>query len=226
MNTQIQYIASQVKNIDLQFENINFQFQNNGILNMGTQINNLGIQMINLGILMIINGIQIPDLSMNLLNLKLQMETFNSQIQNLIMQINNQISNMNDPMPNMMMQFQNNPMMFFQGKKMGNIIEENPMMNITNNIKNEYGVNKYNISFKNSPGGQVLLVLDPDITVKEMLKTYLMRIKKPELFDNGDKIRFLLNSKGLKFNDNRKIKELFKTTADWSIYVWLTNNFY
>ena len=54
------------------------------------------------------------------------------------MQINSQISNMNVPMPNMMMQFQNNAMILPREEK---IIEENP--------KNEYGIYKYNISFKN-----------------------------------------------------------------------------
>ena len=102
-----------------------------------------------------------------------------------------------------------------------NFIEENPMMNITDDNKNEYVISKYNIFIVNAQGGQVLLVLDPDITVKEMLKTYLMKIKKPELFGKIDKISFLFNAERLIFEDSRKIKELFKYTPNYNILVFM-----
>ena len=52
-----------------------------------------------------------------------------------------------------------------------------------------------------------------------------MKIKKPEFFDQDDKIRFLLNANRLKFNDNRKIKELFKYIPNYNIHVWLIKDY-
>ena len=49
-----------------------------------------------------------------------------------------------------------------------------------------------------------MIVLDHDISVKEMLKPYLLIIKKPELFGKIDKIIFLFKAESLKSNDKEK----------------------
>ena len=119
------------------------------------------------------------------------------QIQNIQMPI------MNMAIPNRMMEF---PIMNMQmpNMQMMNNMNENPM--------NENKVFKYNVSFKSVyGGGNIVLMLDSNVTVKEMLENYLKRINKPEL---KNKIIFTFNASIINFNDNRKLKEFFKFYSD------------
>ena len=171
----------------------------------------LGLQTLNLGILILNYGMQIPDLWMDLMSIKQQIESINSQFQNIIMQINNQIQNIQ--MQNMNVQIPNIGMM-----ENINDINENSMIN---KIENKVNKIMYNVSFQNSAGVKILLVLDSDITVKEMLDAFFQKINKPEITDKKNEIRFIFNASKIKYNDNRKLKEFFKffSYSPPSIYV-------
>ena len=65
---------------------------------------------------------------------------------------------------------------------------------------------------------KMVMIFDGGITVSEMLKQYLEKIEKPELY-KSDEIWFLCNAMKINWNDNTKIPDRFKDSQNLSITV-------
>ena len=76
--------------------------------------------------------------------------------------------------------------------------------NIQKNI-----IEKKNVLFISNIDEKWNMQFDSQITVSEMLKQFLVKIEKPELFKT-DKIVFVFNATKLNWGDNTKIRDKFK----------------
>ena len=63
---------------------------------------------------------------------------------------------------------------------------------------------------KTDPPHTTSLIVDYGTSVDDMLKMYIEKINKPELFDQKDKIGFVYNLKSFKFGDKTPIETSFK----------------
>ena len=76
-----------------------------------------------------------------------------------------------------------------------------------NNINNQN--RKINLCFATIQGSRIMMKINPDDTVDEVLKKYLLRVNLENLIDKVDgKITFILSAQSLKFGDKRKIKDV------------------
>ena len=137
------------------------------------------------------------------LNLNIQIQNIKTKMLNIEMEINNNINMKMNQINNMQMQM--NQMNNFMLKKNDNIQE---------NI-----IEKKNVLFHSDKDEwKMVMVFDGGITVSEMLKQYLEKIAKPELF-KSDEIWFLYNAVKINRNDNTKIRDKFKDSQNLSITV-------
>ena len=93
----------------------------------------------------------------------------------------------------------------------------NPIkLNTYRNNANNYSINPLNIfkiSFKvESSPFAILLKLDPNTTIDQMLKQYLLKIRRKELYNHNEKIIFISEEKSLKFGDQTTIENFFTNT--------------
>ena len=76
-----------------------------------------------------------------------------------------------------------------------------------NNINNQN--RKINLCFATIQGSRIMMKINPDDTVDEVLKKYLLRVNLDHLINKVDgKITFILSAQSLKFGDQRKIKDV------------------
>ena len=74
-----------------------------------------------------------------------------------------------------------------------------------NNIQNM----KINLCFSTIQGSRIMMKINPNDTVEEVLRKYLLRVNLPELINNCQgKLTFILSAQSLKFGDKRKIKDV------------------
>ena len=80
---------------------------------------------------------------------------------------------------------------------------------IEDKVKKEINMNnkKIYITFKTTTGKQTSLLFDENISISMAIKTFLERIKKPELIHSDD-ICFIHNAKKLDTRDNRCLKDI------------------
>ena len=64
--------------------------------------------------------------------------------------------------------------------------------------------------FSTSSGLKNQIFFDNGITVADMIRKYLEKIKKPELYCRQNDLVFLYNEVNIDYNDQRKLKEFFK----------------
>ena len=76
-----------------------------------------------------------------------------------------------------------------------------------NNINNQN--RKINLCFATIQGSRIMMKINPDDTVDEVLKKYLLRVNLDHLINKVDgKITFIFSAQSLKFGDQRKIKDV------------------
>ena len=207
LRDQIKKIKIQLNNTCVMCDNLLLQMEGTGMEIIGMQISNLGFQILNIGIQMIKTLNQMP---INLLNVKDQIQKIRMELINLEENYNN---NMNNNMNNMGMNMNNNiyNIMNYMGMNMNNMGMNNIMdnMEMNNNFEPNNLKRKFNAFFIDMNDNTNNLILDEDITVDEMLKTYLNRINRPD-YINNEKITFkyTFNNEILKFGDQTKIKDI------------------
>ena len=81
---------------------------------------------------------------------------------------------------------------------------------IEDKVKKEINLNnkKINITFKTTLGARLFFLFDENISISMAIKTFLERIKKPELI-HSDNICFVHNAQKIDTRDNRCLKDIF-----------------
>ena len=90
---------------------------------------------------------------------------------------------------------------WMQGYNMG-------ISEVNSNV-NDSQVNKKNVVFKTTQGVVTNLSIEEDKTMSELMKTYLNRVGKPDLFGKKDGVCFLFNASKIDFNCPTKISQFF-----------------
>ena len=85
----------------------------------------------------------------------------------------------------------------------------NMAMNEVNSSINDSQINKKNVVFKTTQGVKTNISIEEDKTMSELIKTYLNRMGKPELFGKKDVVCFLFNASKIDFNCPMKISQFF-----------------
>ena len=79
--------------------------------------------------------------------------------------------------------------------------------------------NKKNIVFKTTMGIITNVLIDYGKTMTELLKVYLTRVDKMELFNTKNTIAFLFNAKKIEWLDDTKVEIFFRFTPQPTIVV-------
>ena len=93
----------------------------------------------------------------------------------------------------------------------------NEMQN--NNQSNVAPAGKVNVIFKTTQGVVTNLLIDYGKTMGELIKTYLARMGKPELYGKKDGICFLYNATKIEFDSKTTIEDFFHYTPNPNIIV-------
>ena len=184
---QIQGIKTFFDNMKLQVENI--EMQNNNAMNP-MMMNQIGDQLLNLSIQMLNNGIQYFN---NFKYLSININQYIEKLKVISQQINNIL--FSQPMMNQMAQqqmMQQQQMLLQQQMIQPQMMEQ---MQMQLNINKE----KFNISFQDGSGRKTNLVVDEDITIKELIDKYMNRVYGYE----NKNLEFILNANKIYRNSRR-----------------------
>ena len=218
-NLQIQGIKVQLDNMKLQIENI--EMQNSNVMNIpmimnpmnqiGEQLLNLSLQMLNVGIQIFNSGI----------NLSINTNKFFDQLHKISEQINNLINNHNlKEMQKQMMQQQ----MIQQQILHQQLMEQQQMIEKQQMLKNQIKRIKVNAVFKGNLPRDICLVVEPDITVKELCDKFKEKIDRD--FQIYYKDFFLINNAiRIDKKSQKKIKDYFKHDFDANYTIVITVTF-
>ena len=91
--------------------------------------------------------------------------------------------------------------------------------NINNNFQGTQMGNKINVVFKTTMGIITNILIDYGKTMTELLKVYLTRVDKMELFNTKNTIAFLFNAKKIEWLDDTKVEIFFRFTPHPTIVV-------
>ena len=91
--------------------------------------------------------------------------------------------------------------------------------NINNNFQGTQMGNKINVVFKTTMGIITNILIDYGKTMTELLKVYLTRVDKMELFNTKNTIAFLFNAKKIEWLDDTKVEIFFRFTPQPTIVV-------
>ena len=181
-NIQMQNLINmkvQLTNLESQYNSLITQAQNIGIIpNINILINNISLQFINFAIQL---------LNIGLLNNNMMNDNYNikKQIDDVICKLNFISMNIN----------------MNQDINMMNIPRINENSIKTNNQEPTY----YNVTFQHATWNNSLVVCNRNMTVREMIKIYLIKIGKMEFIDHDEEeLSFFYN--GRRINNNKKDK--------------------
>ena len=194
----------------LQIENI--EMQNNNAMNP-LMMNQISDQLLNLSIQMLNNGIQYFNnfkyLSMNINQYYEKLKLISQQINNILtsQQMMSQISQqqmqqqmMQQKMMQQQMLLQQQQQMFLQQQMMqAQMMEPKPKQ-----LNDDY--EKFNVLFEDTKGKKTNLVVDADITIKELIDKFMNRIYGYEKKD----LRFNTNANDINRNSQIKLKEFLR----------------
>ena len=107
---------------------------------------------------------------------------------------------------------------------MGYNLAMSEVNNQNNGNKQQIPDNKINCVFKTTQGVVTNVLIDQGKTMSELIKTYLNRMGKPELFGKKDGVCFLFNATKIDFNCNTKVEDFFKFNAHPTLIVNDVNN--
>ena len=199
INLQIQGIKSTIDNMKLQIENIEIQ-NNNPMFQM--MMNPVGDQLLNLSIQMLNSGFQLFNYA---INLTMNGSKFFMQLQKISEQINSEINSFNiKNMNQQMIQQQMLQQQMMQQKMLHQQMIQPQMEN--NQIQS---VKKVNVPFRNLDGSQINIIVEEDITVKQILDKYMSRVYGYE----NEEIKFICNSKILIRNSSTKLLDYLECHA-------------
>ena len=91
--------------------------------------------------------------------------------------------------------------------------------NINNNSQGIQMGNKKNVVFKTTMGIITNILIDYGKTMTELLKVYLTRVDKMDLFNTKNTIAFLFNAKKIEWLDDTKVEIFFRFTPQPTIVV-------
>ena len=91
--------------------------------------------------------------------------------------------------------------------------------NINNNFQGTQMGNKKNVVFKTTMGIITNVLIDYGKTMTELLKVYLTRVDKMDLFNTKNTIAFLFNAKKIDWLDDTKVEIFFRFTPQPTIVV-------
>ena len=91
--------------------------------------------------------------------------------------------------------------------------------NINNNFQGTQMGNKKNVVFKTTMGIITNVLIDYGKTMTELLKVYLTRVDKMELFNTKNTIAFLFNAKKIDWLDDTKVEIFFRFTPQPTVVV-------
>ena len=141
-----------------------------------------------------------PNMEENTLNIRQNILNIKMQIQNIEMQMNDYMSRSMNNNIGMI----NNIFGMSMNNNLNMIMNNNMVNNDINNIK------KKDIEFVTTNGSLRNITMNYGETIGQALKKYLIEIKKPELINRNDKLKFLYNEQRLNFDDDTKIEDYFK----------------
>ena len=104
-----------------------------------------------------------------------------------------------------------NVMNGWQGIYNSNNMNNMNNMNQMNNMQ-QYDVDKINVVFKLTNGSIKIVTISLDKTVGELICIFLKKMGSEELIGNTKDICFLNNATKIKYNDKRKVRDVFKFT--------------
>ena len=78
-----------------------------------------------------------------------------------------------------------------------------------NNQSNSVPAGKVNVFFKTTTGVVTTILIDYGKTMAELLKIYLTRMGKPELYGKKDTICFLYNATKIEFDCQKTVEDIF-----------------
>ena len=142
--------------------------------------------------------------------------TYNQNQVNNIMMMQYYANLMQNPEMNLPGMISGGNEFWMQGYNMG--------MNEVNSNVNDSQVNKTNVIFKTTQGVVTNLSIEEDKTMSELIKTYLNRVGKPELFSKKDGVCFLFNAAKVDFNCPTKISQFFGFHSHPTLIVNDVNN--
>ena len=162
----------------------------------------------------------------------IKLSSFLTQLNNHISQISNIITEMNILINEINLKNNSTPKLNSQIKQMNNLMNSMSTMPLNNeselkkkfntlynlNYFDKNNLYKKNIIFKTIQGFSDVITVDYFTSIGDLLKLYLKRTKKSELC-NREKVNFIFNSKTLRFDDKRKVEELFKDGNNHTIIV-------
>ena len=189
ISLQIQGIKTFIDNMKLQIENI--EMQNNNAMNP-LMMNQIGDQLLNLSIQMLNNGIQYFN---NFKYLSMNINQYTGKLKVISQQINNILTSQQMIQQQMMQQQQK----FFQQQMMQPQMMEPIQMQLNNEKK------KSNVCFKDVRGKNTNLIVEEDITIKELIDKYMNRVYGYEKSD----LCFLYDANYIDRNSQIKLREFF-----------------
>ena len=201
ISLQIQGIKTFLDNMKLQVENI--EMQNNNAMNP-LMMNQIGEQLLNLSIQMLNNGIQYFNnfkyLSININQYYEKLNIISQQLNNILtsQQMMNQMAQQQMQQQMMQQQMMQQQLLLQQQMMQAQMME--PMPNQSNN-----NIKKFNIIFTDVRGKRTNLVVDIDITIKELIDKYMNKTYGYEKKD----LEFIFNAYRIDRNSQTKLKEKF-----------------
>ena len=123
------------------------------------------------------------------------------------------ISNMNANMPGMNMGGNENWLLGYSQNQNNNPNQGN------NAPSSSSSTNKLNCIFVSTAGKNISILIDYGKTVHELIKIYFMRVDKPDLMNEKDKICFVYNAGQIDFNCQEKVENYFKFNSNPRIMV-------
>ena len=183
----VQGIKLQLDNMKIQIENI---IQNNNPLMM---VNPIGDQLLNLSMQMLNTGLQVFNTG---INLSMNQDKFYEQLSKISEQINNTLNSYQMINKNMIFQQQ----MMQQQMMQQQIEEQQRIME-----QQKAFMHKINAIFED-PFGKINIVVEPDITIKELFEKYKEKIG----IERYNKISFFItNANTLYKDDNFRLKKYY-----------------
>ena len=84
--------------------------------------------------------------------------------------------------------------------------------------------NKINCVFITSTGKKFTILIDPNKTIKDLIKIFFIRVENPDLINRRQDICFLYNATRLNFDSNQTVENFFKFNSNPRIMVNDTGN--
>ena len=122
----------------------------------------------------------------------------------------NNCNNFNNIQMNMNMGFDPNQNMNMQGVNIGGWqgIYNTAIQNQNKNMFSK--PEKFNAIFRTTKGIRHIIMIDFNKTVSDLIKIYLTRVERPDLFDNPQDVFFICNAKRINNNEQRTIEQYFR----------------